>query len=520
MNTLIRVDSSLTIGTGHLMRCLTLANALNEQGHNVHFVCRDLKGNSNRFVVDHGHTLHLLPTPKEEFVSQPEDTTHAMWLEVQWQQDHKETFRIIQNISDQINWLIVDNYALDYRWESALRQYVKSTMVIDDLADRKHDCDMLLDQNYYSNSNTRYAGVVPFTCRRFLGPKYAILRPEFLQERQNLPQRDDKVQRILVFFGGVDPSNETGKALKAIEILDNSDLNVDVVIGSSNPNKSDILDQCQNMPYVTCHEHVENMAQFMVKADLAIGAGGATTWERCCLGLPSIIEILAENQTAIAEGIEKINAGRNCGFAQDVTPEFLSKEIHNLMISKKRLFEYSKAALNLVDGKGALRVVQAMQGEKICLREAEPSDCELLWNWVNDLNVRLSSFNHCVIPWEEHAEWFAKKLKDNESYVFIAENENNTSVGQIRFELNKDTANISYLVQRDYRRLGIGETIIRIGIQKLVDLIEQPITFSSEVRPENIASQKIFEKIGFSAVNKEFPSVCFEFNSCLAYEPA
>ena len=213
MNILVRVDSSITTGTGHLMRCLTLANALKEIGHNVHFACRDLKGNINQLVTKQGHNLHSLPVPEEEFVSQLDDTTHAKWLEVEWQQDYKETFKVMQDIAGQIDWLVVDNYALDYRWESLLRQYVKRIMVIDDLADRKHDCDMLLDQNYYSDSNARYAGLVPFTCRMFLGPKYAILRPEFFQERQNLPQRNDTVQRILIFFGGVDQSNETGKKI-------------------------------------------------------------------------------------------------------------------------------------------------------------------------------------------------------------------------------------------------------------------------------------------------------------------
>ncbi len=121
MNILVRVDSSVKIGTGHLMRCLTLANELQEQGHDVYFLCRKLKGNINQSVVNQGHNLFLLPSLEKEFVSQCDDTSHAKWLEVQWQQDYKETSRIIQNISEQFDWLIVDNYALDYRWENLLR---------------------------------------------------------------------------------------------------------------------------------------------------------------------------------------------------------------------------------------------------------------------------------------------------------------------------------------------------------------------------------------------------------------
>ncbi len=518
MNILVRVDSSIKIGTGHLMRCLTLANALQDQGHDVYFICRDLKGNINQSVVHQGHNLFLLPSPGKKFASQHDDTTHAKWLEVQWQQDYKETSRVIQKIIPQFEWLLVDNYALDYRWENLLRLYVNKIMVIDDIADRKHDCDIILDQNYYSNLNTRYDCFVPFTCRMLLGPKYAILRPEFLQERQNLPQRDFFIKRILVFFGGVDSSNETSKALKAIEILDKPDLNIDVVIGSSNPNKSKILKQCKSMPCVVCHDHVENIAEFMVKADLAIGAGGTTTWERCCLGLPSLVEILEENQIAIAEGIDEANAGRNCGIAQDVTPESLSEEILNLMTSTTLLSDCSKASFNLVDGEGALRVTQAIQTGNIHLRKAEQNDCELLWDWANDPKVRQASFYSRPILWKEHKQWFTTKIKEIGSYIFIAENESGIPIGQIRFEISKSIANISYSVQKKYRGLGFGETILRVGIIKLVELINQSISFQGHVKPENIVSQKIFKKVGFSKMNSEFYAVGFELEGSFAFE--
>jgi UDP-2,4-diacetamido-2,4,6-trideoxy-beta-L-altropyranose hydrolase len=517
MNILVRVDSSVKIGTGHLMRCLTLADALKEQGHDIHFVCRDLKGNINQLVVKQGYNLYLLPAPEKEFVSHLDDTIHAMWLEVHWQQDCKETSRVIQNIDYQFDWLIVDNYALDYRWESLLRSYVMKIMVIDDLADRKHDCDIILDQNYSSGLNKRYRSLVPFACQMLLGPKYAILRPEFLQERQKLPQRDSFIKRILIFFGGVDSSNETSKALKAIEILDNPDLNVDVIIGSLNPNKSRILEQGKSMPYVVCHEHVENMAEFMVNADLAIGAGGTTTWERYCLCLPSLIEILAENQIIIAEGIQETNAGINCGISQDVTCDFLAESIHDLMISKTKLIDYSKSASDLVDGEGSMRVAQAVVLGKIQLREVDQSDCKLLWYWANDPKVRQSSFNPCSISFEEHDQWFTAKLYDSESYIFVAEKEDGVPVGQIRFEMNNCEANVSYSVQHNYRGLGLGEIILRMGILKLIDFIKQPIIFQGKVKIDNIVSQKIFEKVGFSEENDEHYPIWLEHEKCLVY---
>ncbi|MCP3929874.1 MAG: GNAT family N-acetyltransferase, partial [Bacteroidetes bacterium] len=273
-------------------------------------------------------------------------------------------------------------------------------------------------------------------------------------------QRNSIINNILIFFGGVDPTNETGKAIKAIEILDRSDLKIDVIIGSSNPNKSGILDQCQRIPYVTCHEYVKNIARFMATADLAIGAGGTTAWERCCLGLPSLIEILAGNQTIIAKGIEKVNAGYNLGVSQDITVEYLAEKINDLIVSKTKLFDYSRAAFNLVDGKGASRVVKAIQTRKIKLRKVRQFDCKLLWHWANDPEVRQSSFNSDLITFEEHLQWFEIKLKDNQSYIFIAEDEKNTPIGQIRFDLRNGTATVNYSVQDDYRGFGIGETIV------------------------------------------------------------
>jgi len=201
---LIRTDSSVQIGTGHVMRCLTLADELRERGAEIVFVCRDFAGNLC------GYTEGNLK--------------HAAWLGADWQTDARQVEEIIKDFNTHPDWLVVDHYALDERWERYLRSYVKKIMVIDDLADRPHDCDLLLDQNFYENLESRYDGLAPSGCKKLLGPKYALLRPEFREERKNLRKRDGYVKRIMIFFGGSDPTNETTKALEAVRMLNRPDI--------------------------------------------------------------------------------------------------------------------------------------------------------------------------------------------------------------------------------------------------------------------------------------------------------
>ena len=215
--------------------------------------------------------------------STSKDLAHAAWLGVPWQQDATETLAALGET--QPAWLIVDHYALDLRWESILRPRVGKIMVIDDLADRPHDCELLLDQNLYQDMETRYDPLVPATCAKLLGPKYALLRPEFAQARKNLRQRDGQVMRILVFFGGVDPTNETAKAIHALASIADRQFAVDVVVGSGNPHKQQIENLCAEHEGFHYHCQVDNMAELMAAADLAIGAGGDGDVGAVCCGV-------------------------------------------------------------------------------------------------------------------------------------------------------------------------------------------------------------------------------------------
>ena len=297
MIAVFRVDASTQIGSGHVMRCLTLAQKLKkEKQADVYFAIRFLEGNLINLVRDKGFTVLCLP----EAPVNNELQGYAKWLTVTQKQDAKDTIAAINELLN-IDLLIIDSYAIDYTWESELRPFVKQIMVIDDLANRKHDCDILLDQNFYLNKKNRYEGLVPRNCKLYLGPKFALLREEFYKAKEHLRKRDGSIKNILVFFGGSDLTNETEKAIQAIILLDKPDIKVNVVVGSANKNKEKIEKLCKQYQQFSFHCQINNMAELMNEADLAIGAGGITIWERFFMELPSIVISIADNQRKICE---------------------------------------------------------------------------------------------------------------------------------------------------------------------------------------------------------------------------
>lgn len=351
MRIFVRSDASLQLGSGHIMRCLALTDALRSKGAEVSFICREQQGNLRELLQNKGYQVFRLPPSN---LLPQEDTG--------WESDAEETSRILQD-AGHCAWLVIDHYLLDCRWESKLRRFVNKIMVIDDLANRRHDCDLLLDQNLHENPNNRYDGLLPDHCQRLLGPSYALLRPEFTQYRQKLRSRDGHIKRILISFGGSDPTNETARALQAITLLGRNEIALDVVVGSSNPHKAAIKEICSTIPQATFHCQADNMAELMGKADLAIGAGGSTTWERCCMGLPSIALIVAENQAEITRMTAAFGALINLGRSKEVSVADIVETLSSLFSAPSTLLNLSMRAQQLVDGKGTDRVTNNLRGQ-------------------------------------------------------------------------------------------------------------------------------------------------------------
>ncbi len=439
MNIAIRVDASQQIGTGHFMRCLTLADALSQRGAKILFVSRYLPEYLQDMLRDKGYELRMLESPANQEI---DDLVHSHWLGTTQQNDAEEA---LQLLSDRTwEWLLVDHYALDARWESILRQTVKNILVIDDIADRQHDCDILLDQNFYADMESRYSGKVPEHCRVLLGPQYALLRDEFRQLHTKSKPRSGPVKRIFLFFGGVDIDNYTGRAIDALVDLDMKGLQVDVVIGAQHPYRAEIEVACAEHRF-TCYVQTNRMAEVMAAADLAIGAGGSATWERCCLGLPTYALCLADNQARqLAD-----SAAEGLLYASDVNGEFhnsLKRHLCALMENSALRRLISHNAMHAVDGRGVLRVIRRLGFSGIEARIATQEDSRLLFRWRNHVTVREVSRNTELISWDDHQQWFADVLSSPLKLLLIGYLQE-VPVGVVRFDIKDDTAEVSiYLV--------------------------------------------------------------------------
>lgn len=356
-NIAIRVDASNEIGSGHFMRCLTLADGLKEKGAQVYFVSRYLPEHMASILVKKNHGLIKLV----DGYGRESDgkLAHSHWLSTSVEVDAQECIRLLGNQS--WDWLVVDHYALDARWESALRRVVGKILVIDDLADRQHDAEVLLDQNLYPAMAKRYVGLLSSGCLTLLGPSYALLRHEFVEARASTSPRNAEVRKFFVFFGGSDLTNETEKSLAAIAALRRQDILVDVVVGAGNSNLQTIEEFCALVPGARFHCQVDNMAQLMSQADLALGAGGSTTWERCALGLPALVLSVADNQIAIADGVDRVGAHRHLGLSRNVSIAQLTAAIEAIISKPEFLKEMSRSASALVDARGCERVIKTLE---------------------------------------------------------------------------------------------------------------------------------------------------------------
>lgn len=275
MRVLIRTDAGHDIGSGHLMRCLTLADELARRGHVVALASCPLPASLAAVATERGHALHVLPAGLHGERADAEAT--------------------LARCGHGYDWLVVDHYQLGAVWESAARPSARRLMAIDDLA-RPHVADLLLDQNVLPNGPARYQGRVPADCALLLGPRYALLRPDFIAARADLPSHKGPLRRALVFYGGIDAGNETAKALAALSQPAFTGLAVDIVLGGDNPHRANLQARYAGHAGWQFHVQTKAMAELMARADLYIGAGGTVQLERLCLGLPGIVTAVADNQ--------------------------------------------------------------------------------------------------------------------------------------------------------------------------------------------------------------------------------
>jgi len=494
-----RVDASLEMGTGHVMRCLTLASALRDRGCDCRFICRDHPGNLNSVVRGRGFKVYTLPAGNmtSELRSPSDSSTYALWLGSEWQTDAAQVRSAICNLT--IEWLVVDHYAIDFRWEKELRPFCGKLMVIDDLADREHDCDLLLDQNLVEGWQDRYRGKVPANSGMMLGPEYALLQPLYAELHDRIPPREGPVRRIIVYFGGADTDNLTGMSISAFTSLQTEDVAMDVVINPSCQHAASVRSQAEKDQRILIHEGLPSLAPLMVKADLAIGAAGATSWERCCLGLPSLVITLADNQKAIAERLDRAGLAHWIGQKNNVDAPKLAQALQRV-IGADLSPEWSRCCTSLVDGKGVERVAGfALLDAQTHLRArlARLKDETKILQWANDPLVRMNAFRSQSITPVTHRKWFYERLRNIDNcQLYIVETENGIPIGQVRFEKNTDSWELSYSLDSCARSRGLGKHLLQTAISAFLASIKQA-KIMARVKDVNIRSCKVLSEIDF-----------------------
>ncbi len=361
MNIVFRVDASIQMGTGHVMRCLTLANALKEKNNQSYFICRQHQGHLTELIEGNGHKVLVLPAPYKTWIPSSGNKLlpHAKWLGIDMLDDAEQSLKVLdaENIQA-IDYLVIDHYALDMRWENKLKPYAKNIMVIDDLADRQHNCELLLDQTF-GRSEKDYKKLAPQECTILTGSQYALLRPEFARWREYSLKRRTKPEfkKLLIAMGGVDPDNYTGKILQGLNLCKlPKDLVITVVLGKTAPYLNRVKELAMSLPLsINVEVGVDNMAEIMANSDIAIGAAGTTTWERCCLGLPSLIFAWAENQKMCGVNLEKQGGGI---LFNDIKNDLEKKII--LITKVEKLKEISEKCRLLCDGQGIKKVLKGI----------------------------------------------------------------------------------------------------------------------------------------------------------------
>ncbi|ATX76599.1 UDP-2,4-diacetamido-2,4,6-trideoxy-beta-L-altropyranose hydrolase [Reinekea forsetii] len=363
MNIIFRTDASLDIGTGHVMRCLTLAQALRAQGASCRFICRPHEGNLLELIRKRGFEAQALATQvvmqeklTEKYESVP---AHAASLGVDWKTDAEQTKNLIGDVV--VDWLIVDHYAIDKNWQLLLENCYHKLMVIDDLGDRDHQADILLDQNAQGKSGeARYKGRTNAECNLLLGPHYALLGLDYPLLANALPERNGEISRVLIFVGGSDPFHLTERYLTALNAPEFRHLYVDVVIGSNHSAPEAVSDLVSRVEHARVYYELPSLSALIIRADLMLGAGGATNWERMCLGLNSVIVSVAINQHGINQELEKKGLIYFLGKVEHANINLIRAGLKQILVNPSGNRVSSKRMRELVDGNGCRRVVQAL----------------------------------------------------------------------------------------------------------------------------------------------------------------
>ena len=472
---IIRADASTQIGTGHLMRCLALAQAWKDAGGQVTFITACQSDDLLQRLREEGFNIHMLAHPYPA----PGDWDYT-----------KDILAANPNA-----WVVLDGYHFDEAYHQQVKQAEHRLLVIDDTTHLKHYyADIILNQNLHAEK--LHYSCEPYT-RLLLGTRYVLLRREFLAWKGWKREVTRIARKVLVTIGGGDPKNQTLKVIKALQRIDIAGLEAIVVIGAINPH-ADALEAAirQSRIPIRLIRNATNMPELMTWSDVAISTAGTTAWELAFMGTPAALCIQVDNQRKVAEELSLASTAVSLGRTHRIGIPELVENLGALLRDSKHRRSMVERIKVLVDGEGVNRVMMHIKGEKLILRLVGEEECRLLWEWANEPDVRAAAFSSEIIPWEEHIQWFTQKLNDPHCFHFIALDDQGTPIGQARIDVHGEEAEIDASIDRQRRGCGFGSSLIETTVEKVFRITPVKVVHAY-VKPQNKASIHAFRKAGF-----------------------
>jgi len=480
---LFRADAGTAIGAGHVMRCMSLANALQARGAHACFVSLDLPAHLESDLQAQGHEVRRLPEAVRG--------------------DELGDARATLDGEQSLVACVVDHYQLGRAWEAEVMAHAP-VLALDDLG-RSHTSRWLLDQNYYADPQARYGTGCPASVQRLLGPSFALLRSEFAHARAIARVRDGILRHVLVFLGGMDSSNLTATALNAINLGLSPGVQVTVIAGASHPDLPGLRAWCDARGLAALHVQVSDMTPHLLSADLAIGAGGSSTWERCACGLPTVAICLADNQREVI--LEGARAGVLWGIDHVPSTDELAIVLRALAGAPGLIQHMSERSLQMTDARGASRVAELLLPKSMQVRDATSGDARMIYEWRTSPEVMGASRNAASFPFEDHLAWLERVLQDPQRLLLIGLHDGR-EVGVVRFDINGDRAEVSIFLAPGTMGAGLGRALLVAGEHKLRDKHPQVTLVDAWVNADNPRSFHLFQHLGYShrisRLDKEF----------------
>lgn len=522
-----RTDASAQIGTGHLMRCLALADALALRRVRSTFVCRHLPPAFANMLSQRGHDVIELPAcgPGPSVTA----GAYGAWLGTTEAHDAAAvTDWLAKRPGRPSLCVVVDHYGLGADWEERLGEATGLPVAAIDDLDRAHAVRLLIDSTH-GKTERNYIGRVGPECRLLIGSDHAILRPEFARLRPEAAARrtiraqsPEGKRSILVAMGGGDPDDVLVSLLgPLLNLAKERDLNIHALVGGAYPHMARLEALSHGAERLTIHHNIPSVANLLGEVDLCIGASGTSTWERCCLGLPTMNLIIAENQRGIArslaqEGIVawggevslaegrgrlRIDGKDPATWVQDVFLPFLDDRSLQSMLSRK--------GMEIVDGFGTTRILRGLfdllpENLPVELVPMTRAHSGVMFEWQAFPGQRRYHRHSDVPSWPEHVAWVDRQVSTSGSFSRVIE-VGGIPAGVIRLD-DSPTARrmsghggcreVSVIVGPEFQGRGVARTALAL----MLDTVEDRLVIA-EVSEDNAASRRLFRACGFVEVS-------------------